>query len=247
MKAIGLPPSDPRVRQMNDAQWLWCYFNQLEDEKEEAEKWKDRFDYLTWFINPEMAKSVHEEQARNSSDSKYKQEGVHKNADFELEMKAALLGYNPASGLTVEEFLAQYENKNKQQNETEEKENQTENKEIDIMSDSFEDLIANGGFVEVVDATQGVGNPYESLDDFLDRVFAFEEQLMKEEAKKHFGEDEMPIGIEEEDLQEIQNQEENHGISPNNTYNVNINDTSNTQDYIDPDLDFIEVDFSDED
>lgn len=185
MKAIGLPPSDPRVRQMNDAQWLWCYFNEMQDQKDEADAWKSRLDYLTYFINYEMAKSVHETEGARK-DSKYQQEGLHKNTVFEKEMKAATLGYTPESGLTVDEFLEQHENKKTTP---------------DLMNDSFEDLLASGGFVEVADAELGIGNKNESLDSFLDRAFAMQEQLIE---KQQYKED-IPIGIDEQDWEDLNN------------------------------------------
>lgn len=43
---------------MSDLQWLWCYFNLLEDEKEDELKWKSRLDYLGWWVNPQLARSV---------------------------------------------------------------------------------------------------------------------------------------------------------------------------------------------
>ncbi|MDF2533960.1 MAG: hypothetical protein K0R18_117 [Bacillales bacterium] len=171
MKAIGMPPSDPRVRQMNDAQWLWCYFNQIEDEKEEAENWKARFDYLTWFINYDMAKSVSDHNEKNKATDKkgtqgprYKVEDLHRSSDFEKEAYAATKGYDPEDGLTVDEFIEQLQS-NKQ------------GREADIVNDSFEDLLASGDFSEVMDATQGVGNPNETLDDFITRALMLEEHL----------------------------------------------------------------------
>lgn len=219
MKAIGLPPSDPRFRQMNDAQWLWCYFNQMEDEKEEAEAWKSRFDYLTYFINYEMAKSVHESQANSSRTSKYTQEGLHKNTEFELEMKASNLGYDPASGLTVEEFFEQLNSEKEEQQE----------REPDLMNDSFDDLLASGGFTEVSDHEQGVGDAGQHIDDFLEKVFDLEEQFALENQQLYNGEDE-PIGIDEDDWKQLTSNQ-------SDVEHQNIN-----QDNDDFDLDIFEVD-----
>lgn len=179
MKAMSMPPSDPRIRQMNDAQWLFCYFNQLEDEKEEAEAAKAKIDYLTWFINYEMAKSVSEHnQANKRSESgnqgpRYQTHDIHRNSEFDREALAASKGYSPDSGLTVDEFLAELEAKK-------------ENKEVDFINDSFDDLLASGEFREVVDATQGVGNPNEHIDDFITRALEFEEYLHEHEKGSSF-------------------------------------------------------------
>lgn len=203
LKAIGVLPSDPQIRQMNDAQWLWCYFNIQEDEEEEEESWKNRLDYLTWFINPEMAKSVHEQEARkNKKDSRpigsseYRaDEAVFQSDEFALEAKAAALGYNPDSGLTPREFLLK---------QNEEKE---ETREIDIMNDDFETLIASGEFKEVADFSDGAGDPFETFDEFLYRAQHFEDATKEEwdliEQMKFAQEN---IGIES--LDELQPQEE---------------------------------------
>jgi hypothetical protein len=55
---------------MSDLQWLWCYFNILEDEKEDELKWKSRLDYLGWWVNPQLAKSVMEAEKRQENKNK---------------------------------------------------------------------------------------------------------------------------------------------------------------------------------
>jgi hypothetical protein len=55
---------------MSDLQWLWCYFNILEDDKEDELRWKSRLDYLGWWVNPQLAKSVMESENRNKEKSK---------------------------------------------------------------------------------------------------------------------------------------------------------------------------------
>jgi len=58
MKAVGALPTESRIQKMNDQQWLWYYLNILKDSEEDEKVWKTRFDYLGWFINPKLAKSV---------------------------------------------------------------------------------------------------------------------------------------------------------------------------------------------
>ena len=55
---------------MSDLQWLWCYYNIVEDEKEEELKWKSRLDYLGWWVNPQLAKSVMEAEKKEENKSK---------------------------------------------------------------------------------------------------------------------------------------------------------------------------------
>lgn len=58
MHAVGALPTEKRVKDMTDIQWLWFY-ESLKKLKEEEETFnKNRIDYLTWFINPKMAKEV---------------------------------------------------------------------------------------------------------------------------------------------------------------------------------------------
>lgn len=210
MKAIGLPPSDPRMRQMNDAQWLWCYFNQVEDEKIEADTWKSRFDYLTYFINFDMAKSVHDSaESDRTRSSKYQKEGLHKNTAFEMEMRAASLGYDPADGLSIEEFLNNHQNKNKDQDEP-----------IDITTASVEELLASGEFTELADHGQGVGNPNEYVDDFLERAFEFGDSIADKDS----------FDIDESDWDQL------------NNVNNKENEEERIQEELDLDFDFFDVD-----
>lgn len=213
MKAIGMPPSDPRMREMNDAQWLWCYFNQMEDEKDEADSWKARFDYLTYFINFEMAQSVHDSVEQNKT-SKYKQDGLHGNSEFDSEIRAASLGYEPSSGLSVQEFLDNYQNKKK-------------NEPADIMNDSFEDLLASGAFVEVSDHEQGIGNKNEHVDDFLERAMALQQDIVENNQYNN-----VPVDIDESDWEHLTNSKTDQSKT----------EEDKLQEEIDLDLDFFDVD-----
>jgi hypothetical protein len=111
MEAIGALPTEDRVKRMNDHQWLWAYFNVQKDEEEEEQKWKTRLDYMGWWANPQLAKSVAEHEHN-------KREGIQEEAgekpgdeiivegdkaindDFENELKLALKD----AGMTEEEF-----------------------------------------------------------------------------------------------------------------------------------------------
>lgn len=195
MKAIGMPPSDPRIRQMNDAQWLWCYMNAKQDEEEEEKMWKTRLDYIGWYIDPERAKSVMEEDERAEEDNnqRVQKEGVYNNDEFNAEAKAAELGYDPSSGLTPEEYLQQLNGKK-------------EEKEVDIINDDFDTLLASGQFVNVTNADNSVGNSRESESDFLSRVTD-----MQDFANQSFdmiASDNTPIGLEEDDF--IINRDDKH-------------------------------------
>lgn len=64
MKATGSLPSEQRCKDMNDAQWLWFYFNLLKDAEENRDKTKSELDYLGAYINPEAAKYVSEQDRK---------------------------------------------------------------------------------------------------------------------------------------------------------------------------------------
>lgn len=191
-----MPPSDPRLRQMNDAQWLWCYMNAMQDKEEEEKMWKTRLDYVGWYIDPERAKSVMEEdeaaaEAENNNTNKtIIKEGVYNNDDFMLEAQAAKLGYDPSSGLTPAEFIQQH------------LESQKQDQNVDIMNDDFDKLLASGEFVNVTNADNSVGNRKESESDFLSRVASFQD--FADESFKTIGDPipnmDTPIGLEEDDL-----------------------------------------------
>lgn len=203
MKAIGILPSDPRTRQMNDAQWLWSYFNLVQDDNEEEEAWKARIDYLGFYVNYDMAKSVmeHEEQKKNNkSGVSYSEDGnqlvrtgVYNSSDFDMEAKAAAMGYDPESGLTPEEFVRNYH------------EQQNQNKDIDIVNDDFDALLNSGQFTVIAESDSSVGNRFESAEDFIARAQGF---MTLEQFDQNFpNESDIPIGVEsEEEWLEIQRQ-----------------------------------------
>lgn len=186
MRAFALPPCDPRVGQMNEAQWLWSYMNLKKDQDEEEKNWKARLTYLGSYTDFERAKSIAEQDAMEEqnerSGRKHVIDGVYRNTEFELESKAASLGYDPNSDLTPGEFLQKYYENNGKDN-------------FDINNASFDDLIASGEFNVVTDGDGTVGNKNESQDDFLSRVAQFESISEKDLDIMT----KPPIGIESDD------------------------------------------------
>lgn len=95
MKAFGKLPSSPDIQALNDAQWLYCYLNILEDEKNEEELQKIRIKYQALFYNAEAVKQM-EEFERNGGKkvpekSKANTTGdVYVNDDFEKEIAKAM-------------------------------------------------------------------------------------------------------------------------------------------------------------
>jgi hypothetical protein len=95
-------PSDPKIQQMNTAQWLWCYYNVIEDESEENNKWEDRLNYMGYYVNFDMAKDVTERKNKNNQNNnqnnnetdfiKIGSEYGYDNNYFEQELNNALNG-----------------------------------------------------------------------------------------------------------------------------------------------------------
>lgn len=93
MKATGALPTEDRVKKMNKTQWLWYYYNLKQSEKKKREEMDDIIEYLTFFINYDMAKSVRDK--KNKNNSKYKEENVQNanevyNDEFEKEIEGYL-------------------------------------------------------------------------------------------------------------------------------------------------------------
>lgn len=110
MKAVGALPTEERVQKMNIRQWLWYYYNLVEDKKLETKRYDDIVDYLTTFINPELAEAVRQKRGDNKQD-------IHTtvNDSFEEELQQMLNGKeltelpsssNYVSHMSEEEFVA---------------------------------------------------------------------------------------------------------------------------------------------
>jgi hypothetical protein len=100
MKTYNLLPSSPKLRDMNDAQWVWCYLNILEDQKEEEDLWKARLKYMGLFVNPEAVTEMSKIEQREN-DPNYipaaksfngNDDPVYSSSTFEDEMRKAMQG-----------------------------------------------------------------------------------------------------------------------------------------------------------
>ena len=90
MKSVGALPTEERVQKMSDIQWIWYYNNLVKDNEEEEALTKDKIDYLTFFINPELAKGVIKNENINNKNISIQKNDVYINDNFEAELKAAL-------------------------------------------------------------------------------------------------------------------------------------------------------------
>jgi hypothetical protein len=62
MEATGALPTEKRVREMNNYQWLWYYMNIIESKKRRNEERDNIIQYMSYFWNYDMAKSVAEQK-----------------------------------------------------------------------------------------------------------------------------------------------------------------------------------------
>jgi len=100
MRAFSILPSSPAIRDMNDAQWIYCYSNIMKDQDEEEKFWKARLKYMGLFISPKMVEELtkleakEDDQSYVSSDRSNNQSnsGVYNNSEFEDELSKTLSG-----------------------------------------------------------------------------------------------------------------------------------------------------------
>lgn len=67
MRAVGALPTEQRVVDMSEIQWMWYYLNIIEDLKETEDATKVKLDYLAFFINPELFKSSQAQQNKGKN------------------------------------------------------------------------------------------------------------------------------------------------------------------------------------
>lgn len=100
MRAAGALPTEERVKKMTDIQYIWYYRNLLKDDEEDENLMKERIDYLSFFINPEIYKSVKDIKNGKTSSSDNQNTApmqtttgdICVNDDFERELREALGG-----------------------------------------------------------------------------------------------------------------------------------------------------------
>jgi len=172
MKAIGALPSEDRVQKMNDAQWLWCYLNELEDQGERLELEDAYLTGLHFAINPDYAKKVVEYKdkykkgiKKNKIDKKYHEEesqlGEDKivvtkepiySTEFEKELAEAMKGVEftelpgdnfVGSNESEEEFLGRVIAMEQKVQKENEVANQQQNKIESKKQDIIQELIDN--------------------------------------------------------------------------------------------------------
>jgi len=102
MRATSALPTEDRVKKMNDVQWIWYYLNIIKDEEELNIEDKSKLDYLTYFINPQMAESVMKNKGKEiEGKSEVNHTNTQYNDLFDEELKKAL----SESGISEDSFV----------------------------------------------------------------------------------------------------------------------------------------------
>ena len=83
MKAFNCLPTEQRCKQLNDAQWLWLYYNLEEDMFEKMDETQDNLDYIGFYLNSDAAKKImkHNQDYRKKRDQKRKARFANNNAN----------------------------------------------------------------------------------------------------------------------------------------------------------------------
>ena len=171
MRAFHCLPTEERCKQMNDAQWLWLYYNLEEDMFEHMDEKQDNLDYLGFYLNSDAAKKVmkHNQDYRRKRDQKRKER--FKKIDIQYQIQ---------------------NNTTDDKKEKEKKQEQTASQKLDnfftapqisndntVYSTAFEQELAAAigttdisQFTEISDDNEA-GNALESEEDFMERVKTF--------------------------------------------------------------------------
>jgi DNA-directed RNA polymerase subunit F len=158
MKATGSLPSEQRCKDMNDAQWLWFYFNLLKDIEEDRDKTKSELDYLGAYINPEAAKYVSEQDKKR----KLKEQQQEKSERAEKVAKD--------NGEDIDKYRKDLPALPADQQYADTAVNTEFEKEL---ADALKASGASADELTELPDSKSAGNEYESKDDFLSRVQQF--------------------------------------------------------------------------
>ncbi len=69
MKEFGALPTEQRVKDLNEHQWVWLYNSIIHERNERAKDRIDELDYLAFFVNPELHNKV-KEAKKNKGEKK---------------------------------------------------------------------------------------------------------------------------------------------------------------------------------
>ena len=157
MRAFGVLPTEERCHKMNDGQWLWMYYNLEEDMIEKQDRIQDNLDYIGVYVNPKMAK----EMFKHNTANKRKRDEQRKRRYKQFAQQNSNTKKKPQKATEVLDNYYQH----------------TDNSEATKVNDSFEQELAKaiGKETQVTEISDDneAGNPYESEEEFQERVMAF--------------------------------------------------------------------------
>ena len=218
MRALGCLPTEDRCKQMNDAQWLWYFFNLEEDLYEDNDRMQDNLDYLGIYMNPKLAQELIQ---KNLADRKKrnKQRKEHYSNIYEDKEQ-------PKNVSKEEALLDEYYH-----NTPVTKDNTFYNSDFDRELAEAMKGVSKEDIAEISD-DNSAGNPYESEEDFLKRALFF----------LPLGEDAIQIN-QKQQQQAILNEQSENEIQSNteNKYKVEEKDGMISIGPVDPDseIDYI--------
>ena len=158
MKNTGLVPADSRVSKMNDAQWLWYYYNMEEDLEQQTDIRQSELDYLGIFMNPKMAQEMIKVNERARKKRRAEKKKMYKAMATTTEEPVS----SSLDDVFGEDTMA-YQS-----------DNTTVNTEFEKELQAALGGNTNQQFTELFD-DESAGNPYEDMDDFMERVNAFKQ------------------------------------------------------------------------
>ena len=165
MRAFNCLPTELRCKQMNDAQWLWLYYNLEEDLFERIDETQDNLDYIGFYINSDAAKKVmkHNQQRRKQRDQKRRQRFKKIQQQYAAAEENKVNNAPKSASQVLDNYF-------------------TSSTNVDddaIFNSSFEQELAKAlGTTDLSKITEisddhEAGNPFESEEDFMERVRAF--------------------------------------------------------------------------
>ena len=83
MRSVGALPTEKRVREMSELQWMWYYLNIIEDKNEEEDTTMVRLDYLAMFMNPELLEQIRAQREHGKTGQRGPRETVKVNGNVE--------------------------------------------------------------------------------------------------------------------------------------------------------------------
>ena len=143
---------------MNDAQWLWYYYNMEEDLEQQTDIRQSELDYLGIFMNPKMAQEMIKVNERARKKRRAEKKKMYKAMATTTEEPVS----SSLDDVFGEDTMA-YQS-----------DNTTVNTEFEKELQAALGGNTNQQFTELFD-DESAGNPYEDMDDFMERVNAFKQ------------------------------------------------------------------------